>query len=239
MIDKKQVLGLVPARGASKRIPNKNLKELCGKPLIAYTIETAKKSKYLDRIITSTESEEIAAIARSYGSEVPFMRPHELAGDDITDFPVFIHALSWLKDHEDYIPDIIVQLRPTSPLRTAEHIDQAIELLHAHPEADSVRTVAQPEQTPYKMYSVASSGFLEPLIHVEGEKESFNLPGHRLPKTYKHVGYVDVMWHRTLMEKGQMTGDNIMPLILEKAYTGINSPDDFEYYTYLIENHGR
>ena len=234
MIEDKKVLGLVLARGGSKRVPKKNIKELNGKPLIGYTIDAAKESKYIDRIITSTDSEEIAEVARSFGSETPFMRPSEFADDTATDFPVFTHALSWLLENEDYKPDIVVQLRPTSPLRTTKHIDDAIELLFKHPEADSVRTVAEPEQTPYKMYSVSDDGFLKPLLRVEGEKESFNLPGQKLPKAYKHVGYVDVMWYETLMGKNQMTGDKIVPLILEEAYSGINTPDDWDHYEYLV-----
>lgn len=238
MIGEKKVLGLVLARGGSKRVPQKNIKELCGKPLIAYTIEVAKKSTYLDRVITSTDSEEIAAVARFYGSETPFLRPDELANDTATDYPAFIHALSWIKKHEDYTPDIVVQLRPTSPLRKTEHIDRAIELLYKHPEVDSVRTVTEPEQSPYKMYRIGSDGFLEPVLQIEGEKESFNLPGQKLPKAYKHVGYVDVMWYRTLMEKKQMTGDKIVPLVLEKAYSGINTLDDWGRYEYLLK-HGQ
>lgn len=238
MIGDKKVLGLVLARGGSKRIPNKNIKELNGKPLIGYTIEAAKESKYLDRIITSTDSEEIAGVARSFGSETPFMRPSEFANDTATDFPVFTHALNWLLENEGYKPDIIVQLRPTSPLRTTQHIDDGVELLNNNPEADSVRTVAEPEQSPYKMYSVGEDGFLKPLLRIEGEKESFNLPGEKLPKAYKHVGYVDVMWYRTLMEKNQMTGEHVLPLVLERAYSGINTPEDWEQYEYLLKQHG-
>lgn len=238
MIGDKKVLGLVLARGGSKRVPKKNIKELNGKPLIAYTFEAAKQSKYIDRIITSTDSEEIAAISRSCGSEVPFMRPEEFATDTATDFPVFVHALNWLKEHENYMPDIIVQLRPTSPLRRAEHIDDAVKLLSEHPEADSVRTVTEPDQSPYKMYHTNESGYLEPLLRLQGVEESFNLPQQKLPKVYKHVGYVDAMWYRTIMEKKQMTGDKVLPLILGKAYSGINSFDDFEYYEYLIKKHG-
>lgn len=238
MIGDNKVLGLVLARGGSKRIPNKNIKELNGKPLIAHTIEAAKKSKYIDRIITSTDSEEIAEVARVYGSETPFRRPSEFANDTATDFPVFTHALSWLLENENYKPDIVVQLRPTSPLRTTQHIDDAIELLKNNPNADSVRTVAEPEQSPYKMYSVREDGFLKPLLNVEGEKESFNLPGQKLPKAYKHVGYVDAMWYRTLMEKNQMTGEYVLPLILEKAYSGINTEEDWERYEYLFKKYG-
>ncbi len=234
MIKNYRVLALVLARGGSKRIPRKNIKELGGKPLIAYSIEAGKQSNYIDRIITSTDDEEIAAVAKQFGSEVPFMRPAEIANDTATDYPVFVHALEWLEKEEGWKPDIVVQLRPTSPLRTAEDVDAAIELLAEHPEVDSVRTVAEPEQSPYKMYRVNDKGLLEPLLTIPGEAESFNLPGGSLPKAYKHVGYVDVMWRTTLMEKGKMTGDAVMPLVLPHAYSGINTPEDWERYEYLV-----
>lgn len=238
MINGKEILAIIPARGGSRRIPKKNIKKLAGKPLIAYTIEEAKKSQYIDRIITSTDIEEIAQVAREYGSEVPFMRPVEFAADQATDLVVFEHSLSWLSENEDYKPDIVVQLRPTSPLRTVKEIDAAIELLLAHPEADSVRTVAEPEQSPYKMYRINNSGMLEPLLNLNEGKESFNLPGQSLPKVYKHIGYVDVIWEKTISQKHQMTGEKIVPLILKGAYSGIDTPADWELYEYLISKRG-
>lgn len=238
MIDNKQVLGVILARGGSKRIPRKNIKLLSGKPLIVYTIEAARASRYLDRVILSTDDTEIADVAKAAGCEVPFMRPAELAGDSVTDLPVVEHALQWLKENESYEPDIVVQLRPTSPLRTAAHIDDAIELLAKHPEADSVRTVTEPEQSPYKMYRIDTEGYLKPLLNVPGATESFNLLSAQLPPAYKHVGYVDAVWRRTIVEKGKMTGDNIVPLILSDAYSGINTDRDWQMYEFLIEKQG-
>ncbi|MSU73607.1 acylneuraminate cytidylyltransferase family protein [Candidatus Kaiserbacteria bacterium] len=234
MIGEKSVLALIPARGGSKRIPKKNIKELVGKPLIAYAIEEGKKSKYIDRLIVSTDDAEIAEVSKRFRAEVPFVRPAELAADAVTDYPVFVHALEWLEKNENWKPDIIVQLRPTSPLRTVVEIDAAIELLAAHPEADSVRTVAEPEQSPYKMYKIGDDGLLEPLLTIPGVPESFNLPQQKLPKAYKHVGYVDAVWRTTLMDKGKMTGTKILPLVLEHAESGINTLEDWERYEYLL-----
>jgi CMP-N-acetylneuraminic acid synthetase len=236
MIQNLNVLAVIPARGGSKRIPQKNIKELNGKPLIGYSIEEAKKSKYIDRLVTSTDDQEIADVAVKLGSEAPFLRPIDISGDSVTDYPVFVHVLEWYEKNEGYKPDIIVQLRPTSPLRVVDEIDRAIELLVEHPDADSVRTVAEPEQSPYKMYKVGEAGILEPLLKIEGIAESFNMPGQSLPKAYKHVGYVDVMWRRTLIEKKQMTGSKIIPLVLENAYSGINKQEEWEYYEFLIKN---
>lgn len=234
MIKDYSVFALVLARGGSKRLPRKNIKELAGKPLIAYAIEEGKKSKYIDRLIVSTDDAEIAEVAKRFGAEVPFVRPAELAADAVTDYPVFVHALEWLEKNENWKPNIVVQLRPTSPLRTVEHIDATIELLAAHPEADSVRTVAEPEQSPYKMYKIGDDGLLEPLLTIPGVPESFNLPQQKLPKAYKHVGYVDAAWRTTLMDKGKMTGTKILPLVLEHAESGINTLEDWERYEYLL-----
>lgn len=235
MIKELKVLGIIPARGGSKRVPRKNIKMLAGKPLLAYTIEQGEASKYIDRLVVSTDDEEIAKVSREYGAEVPFLRPAELAGDTVTDFPVFTHALEWLRDNEQHQPDIVVQLRPTHPLRKTEDIDRAIELLAEHPEADSVRTVKEPDQTPYKMYKIDEQGFLEALLPIPGVPESFNLPRQKLPKAYEHTGVADVMWYRTLIEKKQMTGSKVVPLILEHyPYSGINTPEDWEKYEYWM-----
>jgi len=234
MIKQLSVLGVVPARGGSVRLPGKNIKKLAGVPLIEYTFRATRDSKYLDRVIVVTDDDAIGMFAQEHDVDWPFREPEDLADGTKSDFDFFEYTLRWLQDNEGYRPDIIVQLRPTSPLRTAAQIDAAIELLVKNPEADSVRTVTEPEQSPYKMYGINSEGYLEPLLSVPGETESFNLPQQKLPKTYKHVGYVDVMWRRTIMEKGIMTGSHIIPLVLDGAISGINTPDDWELYEYLI-----
>ncbi len=233
MIKNFNVLAIIPARGGSKRIPGKNIKELRGKPLVAYTFEAANNSKYIDRSILSSDDNKLIEVAKSFGIDVPFVRPHELAEDLTPDFPVFLHALEWLDRNEGYRPEIIIQLRPTSPLRQTSHIDMAIELLANHPEADSVRTVTEPEQSPYKMYSM-ENGYLTPLLKVKGKKESFNLPSQQLPSAYKHIGYVDAMWRSTIVQKRQMTGDKILGLIIKDGISGINTTKDWELTEFLI-----
>ena len=156
-----KVLALIPARGGSKGIPGKNIRLLAGKPLIAHSIEQAKASKYVDRVIISTDDEKITQVAREFGAEVPFMRPAEIAQDLTPDFPAFEHCLDWLKEYEGYEPDIVVHLRPTGPLRTSKQIDDGIELLAKYPEADSVRSVNEPPKSPYKMW-VIGENFMKP-----------------------------------------------------------------------------
>ena len=121
----RQVLALIPARGGSKGIPRKNIISIAGRPLIAYTIEQAQRSQHINRVIVTTDDEEIAAVSRSFGAEVPFLRPGAFAQDLSPDIDVFRHALGWLQGHEGYAPELIVHLRPTGPVRRVELIDQA------------------------------------------------------------------------------------------------------------------
>jgi len=145
---KGDVLAIIPARANSKGIPGKNLKILSGKPLIAYSIEHAKRSKRISRFIVSTDSRKISDIASACGAEVPFVRPADLASDDAGTIPVLHHAIDWLAENEGYTPDIIVLLQPTSPIRKASDIDQAIDLVSTG-KADSVISVNSATKNPY------------------------------------------------------------------------------------------
>jgi N-acylneuraminate cytidylyltransferase len=129
--------------------------------MIAYSILQAQASRLINRVIVSTDDEEIAAVAREWGAEVPFMRPAEFAQDLSPDIEVFRHALTWLREHQSYQPEMVVHLRPTGPARQVQVIDEAIELLSGHPEADAVRSVSVALQTPYKMWRINHLGFIE------------------------------------------------------------------------------
>lgn len=209
-----EVLAVIPARGGSKTIPRKNILPFAGYPLIAYSIEAGLRSQLVDRVLVSTDDQEIAGVAEEYGADVPFLRPEKYARDDTPDFPVFKHTLEWLAEHENYQPQIVVQLRPTSPVRRTHHIDQAVLRLVKHPEADAVRTVCEPFQNPYKMWKISPEGYLEPLLSTEFD-EPYNLPRQALPDVYWQTGYVDAAWADTILRKGSMTGDRILPLVVE------------------------
>ncbi len=137
-----KVLGIITARGGSKGVPGKNLKLLAGKPLLAYTVEAARASRSLDRVILSTEDEAIVAAGRALGCEVPFLRPAELSRDNTPHLPVIQHAAEWMREQAGYRPDAVMVLQPTSPLRTAGDIDAAIALLESSG-ADSVLSVSE------------------------------------------------------------------------------------------------
>ena len=228
MIERSEILALIPARGGSKSIPGKNIKPLAGHPLIAYSIAAGLASEMVTRVIVSTDDERIAEIAKSYGAEVPFLRPQEFALDNTPDFPVFEHALTWLKENDGYVPEIVVQLRPTSPFRRVWHIDKAVWSLLEHPEADSIRTVCVPFQNPYKMWRIDEEGFMRPLVDI-GIPEAYNMPRQELPQVYWQTGYVDAAWSDTILSKKSMTGDFILPLIIDSSdWVDIDSPDDWE-----------
>ncbi len=224
-----EVLALIPARGGSKSIPRKNIVDFGGHPLIAYSIAAGLAAETVTRVIVSTDDDEIAEISRCYGAETPFLRPAEHAGDHTPDLPVFLHALSWLRDNQGYQPDIVVQLRPTSPFRKVRHIDQAVYRLIEHPEADAVRTVCVPFQNPFKMWRIRPDGFMQPLGTELGiSKEPYNQPRQALPDVYWQTGYVDAAWADTLLVKNSMTGDTILPLIIEASeWVDIDSRDDW------------
>jgi N-acylneuraminate cytidylyltransferase len=234
MVGRAEVLALVPARGGSKSIPHKNVMPFAGHPLLAYSIAAGLKARRVGRVIVSTDDAEIASIGREYGAEAPFLRPASLAQDDTPDLPVFEHALAWLESHEGYRPQIVVQLRPTSPIRPPDCVDRAVEILTAHPEADSVRGVVPSGQNPYKMWRIDGDGRMKPLLQ-DGFDEPYNMPRQALPATFWQTGHVDAVRTATILEKGSMSGDVIFPLVLDPRYTvDIDNARDLERAEWMM-----
>jgi CMP-N-acetylneuraminic acid synthetase len=233
-----EVLALIPARGGSKSIPRKNIVDFAGFPLIAYSIAAGLAAETVTRVIVSTDDEEIAAISRRYGAETPFLRPGAHSLDQTPDLPVFLHALEWLSENEDYHPEIVVQLRPTSPFRRVRHIDESVYRLIERPEADAVRTVCIPFQNPFKMWRIGPDGLMIPLgIELGIPAEPYNQPRQALPEVYWQTGYVDAAWADTILTKNSMTGDAILPLVIDPSeWIDIDSPDDWRRAERLIES---
>ena len=227
---KEKILAIIPARGGSKTVKKKNIRNLNGKPLIAYTINAAKDSGIFDKIIVSTDDVEIAEIAKQFGAEVPFIRPAAISQDETTDLPVYRHALEWLEEKEGFKPSIIAWLRPTSPLRSPEDIKGAIELLRSSGD-DWVRSVCEAEHHPYWMYSV-ENGKMHSFIRGLDLSKYFRR--QQLPPVYRLNGAVDVTWYKTIIEKqmlyqGKMSAftmphersldiDTILDFILAEEY---------------------
>jgi YrbI family 3-deoxy-D-manno-octulosonate 8-phosphate phosphatase len=219
MKSKIEVLAIIPARGGSKSIPHKNIRLFAGYPLISYSIAAGLQAKSVNRTVVSTDDEEIAQISREYGAEVPFLRPAKYSQDNSQDFPVFQHALNWLADEQNYHPDVVVQLRPTSPVRPHHCVDDAVKILLDHPHADSVRGVVMAGQNPYKMWHINPEGRLAPLIKVKGVEEAYNVPRQQLPDVYWQTGHIDAIRPKVILEKKSMSGKNIWPLVIDPLYT--------------------
>lgn len=240
MVTRPEVLAIIPARGGSKGIPRKNIRDFAGYPLIAYSIAAARQAEMVTRVIVSTDDEEIAATARAYGAETPFLRPAEFAQDNTTDLPVFQHALAWLDEHESYQPDVVVQLRPTSPIRPRGLVDDAVRSLLAHSEADSVRGVVPSGQNPHKMWRIdTQSGHMKALLEVPGIPEPYNAPRQKLPPVYWQTGHIDAIRPAAILEKNSMSGDVILPLLIDSRYTvDIDTPYDWLRYEWLVFHGG-
>jgi YrbI family 3-deoxy-D-manno-octulosonate 8-phosphate phosphatase len=231
-----QILALIPARGGSKGIPRKNIRNFAGYPLIAWSIAAAKQASCVTRLIVSTDDEEIAAVAREYGAETPFLRPAELAQDQTTDLPVFEHALDWLERNENYKPEVVIQLRPTSPIRPRDCVDNAVKILMEYVDADCVRGVVPAGQNPHKMWHFAGEEQpMQPLLRVEGISEPYNAPRQILPPVYWQTGQIDAVRVSTIMQKKSLTGDVIYPLVIDPRYTvDIDNLSDWARYEALV-----
>ena len=231
-----EILVLIPARGGSKGIPRKNMRSFAGYPLIAWSIAAGVQARTASRVIVSTDDEEIARVAREYGAETPFMRPYELAQDRTSDLPVFEHALKWLEDIESYKPDIVVQLRPTSPIRPKDCVDDAVRILIENSDADCVRGVVPAGQNPHKMWRF--NGYdkpMKPLLEVEGISEPYNAPRQILPPVYWQTGHIDVIRTSTITRKHSLTGSVVYPLVIDARYTmDIDTLADWAKYEALV-----
>jgi CMP-N,N'-diacetyllegionaminic acid synthase len=213
-----EILAVIPARGGSKGLPDKNIRLLAGHPLIAYSIKAALDTPSVSRVIVSTDSPEIAAIAKTYGAEVPFMRPEAFAQDLSTDIEVFGHALNWLWREENYRPDLVIQLRPTSPIRFVKDLETCIYKLW-HSDADSLRVVTEAFHTPFKMWKVENEHTpMEPLLEAPGIEECYNMPRQKLPKIYWQIGTLDVIRPSVILAQQSMSGSRILPFLISQEF---------------------
>lgn len=233
-----KILGVITARGGSKGIPGKNIKPLLGKPLIAYTIEAAKNSGALDRLILSTDDPAIAEIAKKYGCEVPFLRPKELAEDKTAHLPVMQHAVQWLADNETYRPDYAMILQPTSPLRQPFHIKEAVELI-LKTGADSVLSVSEiPENlSPHKAMVADKNGFLQLFNGDPVRKRTARRQD--LPQAYWSIGSIYLFKTNLIFDSVEPNfyGEKVLPYVVDKKYVvDINIPEDWEEAEKALKN---
>jgi CMP-N-acetylneuraminic acid synthetase len=225
---RQNILAVIGARSGSKGLPGKNIRPLHGKPLLAWAIEAAKRSKYITRVVLSTDSEEYAAIGRQYGAETPFLRPADLANDTAADFDWLHHATLWLKEHEGWQADLIVRLHPTSPLVRTEDIDTLIEKMMEDDSATSAYMVTKVSKHPYKMWREAGDGYIAPFISEEitGMKDAFNKPRQSFPQAFSHCNAAVIRW-KTLIEEQSMAGKKVASHYIDQV-VDIDTLQDFE-----------
>ena len=187
-----KVVCLIGARGNSKGVPKKNIHPLGGYPLIAFSIAAGRLCPSVDEVVVSTDSEAIAAVAAQYGASVPFLRPAEIAGDTSLDVEFFQHYLKYVVDQGEELPELLVFLRPTTPLREINVIEQAIETFRADAQCTGLRSMHKTHLTPFKMFR-DRDGYAEPFLTYGDDPEFFNLPRQTFPACFIPNGYVDLV----------------------------------------------
>lgn len=216
-------IGVIPARGGSKGILHKNIRDLAGKPLIAYTIEAALRSKTLGRVIVSTDDVRITEIAKSYGAEVPFLRPTELARDDTPGLLVVQHAMKYIEEDEGANLDVAVLLQPTSPLRSYRHIDEAVKKLF-ETEADSVISVCKVQHHPFSCFTLRGDR-LRPY-----SKKGINVSRRQdLPEVYAENGAVYAIRRNVLLEQNSVYGKDTRAIVMSHEES-IDIDDYFDFF---------
>lgn len=222
---KPKILAIIPARGGSKGVPRKNIRDLAGKPLIAWTIEEAKKSRYIDRLILSSEDDEIIEVAKQYGCEVPFKRPLELAQDDTPGIEPVLHAIEQCPGY-----DYVVLLQPTSPLRTVGDIDGCIEKLLSNG-GDFCVSVTEPEKSPYWMYTVSNDRMV-PLM----PQEDFVTRRQDLPKVFALNGAIYVGKSNSLIKEKSFLTEYTLGFTMNQINSvDIDTEFDLSYCEFLLK----
>ncbi len=229
-------LGLVPARGGSKGLPGKNIRLLNGQPLIAYSIKALKKSRFVDRVVITTDDQKIAEIAKRYGAEAPFLRPAELAEDGTPMPPVIFHALEWLEKNENYCPEYVFMVQPTSPFVLTEQIDALFKLIRDK-KADSGITIIEAPRPfhPYHVRHLTADGFLEfdnPELHYKHPTRQSD------PKRYAFASVYCFRRDLFLKEKKIEVGKRVGLPIESWTAHDINDAFDWEVAEVLIKKYG-
>ena len=226
-----KIIAVIPARIGSKGIPKKNIQLIGKKPLIQYSIESAKKSKVFDKILVSTDSKQIAKVAKSLGAEVPFIRPKRISGSYASVKDVIKHTVNFLAKNQSYFPDIITILQPTSPFRDIKIIKKSISSLQKT-KATSVITVSELKKHPYKSFSY-NKNFLKPFKKDFEKYES----RQKIPKLFYHTGSVYSIWTKNLKKYNSIFGPRIKP-IKTSGILNIDIDDsyDLEMARLLIRN---
>ncbi|MCX5698514.1 MAG: acylneuraminate cytidylyltransferase family protein [Candidatus Omnitrophica bacterium] len=228
------IYGIIPARSGSKGVPGKNIKLLGGYPLIAYTIAAVKMTKNISRTIVSTDSMEIASIAKKYGAEAPFLRPVEFSGDNSVDIDFVLHAINWFQQNENKVPDYLVHLRPTTPLRNPVIIDQAIKEIKGQAEATSLRSGHPAAESPFKWFLRDDQGYFKDLLSGYSNDQT-NAPRQSFSTVYIPDGYVDVLKISFIRDSHSLHGNKMIGFI-SPVCTEVDTIEDFKFLEYELKN---
>jgi N-acylneuraminate cytidylyltransferase len=224
------VFALVTARSGSKGIPDKNLKQIGNHSLLEWSIKSALKSSQVTKVFLSTDSAEYSKLGESFGAVVPFLRPAELASDTAVDLDVFKHFLTEIKE----LPQAIVHIRPTTPLRNPEIINDAvIKFIELKNEITSLRSVHEMSESAYKTFEVSDQGLLKPIASI-ADGDNANLPRQAFPKTYQANGYVDVLNPEFILKEHKLHGDKIFAFETP-VVTEVDSLTDLEYLNWEVQ----
>lgn len=227
----KEVLALIPARSGSKGVKDKNIKLLGGKPVINWSIEACLKSKKIDRVIVSTDSKEYAEIALKAGAEVPFLRPVEISKDNSGDKEFIVHALNFLKEHNE-LPELIAHIRPSTPIRNPDIIDKAIEVFMDSDNATALRSVHKMSESSYKNFEITSDDYLIPL-GAKYTNDISNNPRQSFPPTYTANGYIDILSTKFITNFDLIHGEKVIPFMTPLTLE-IDTEEDFMMLEHVI-----
>jgi len=226
-----KVIALIPARSGSKGVPNKNIRELGGHSVMEWSVAACLRSKYIERTIVSTDSEDYAELAKILGAEAPFIRPAEISTDRSADVEFILHALNWLENNGE-LPVYVVHIRPTTPFRDPRLIDQAIDMFTSS-QATALRSVHPMAESAYKTFEIAPAGQLKRVGADSTELDAANNARQQFPYTYIANGYVDVLSVEFIRKTGLIHGNHVMPFITP-VVDEIDVPEDFHRLEYQL-----
>ena len=229
----RRCVAVIPARSGSKGVLDKNIRLLAGFPVIAYSIQAAKKCKLIDEVYVSTDSQQYAEIARGFGATVPFLRPAKLAADNSPDIDFVKHFLQWYLQQNNQLPTLLIHLRPTTPVRDPVLIDTAIALaVEQQSSISSLRSVHLMPESAYKCFESVNS-MLKPLFNNTASLDRLNLPRQQFPDTFHANGYVDILLPELVMQNNKLHGDKIYAFKTELTHE-IDTEDEFKYLEYQL-----
>jgi len=222
------IVVLIPARSGSKGLKNKNILKLKGVPLIAHSINFAKKISNVKKVFVSTDSKKIKTISKKYNAEVPFLRPKKYSKDNSKDLDVFKHFLKWYRKNNKNEIDLIIHLRPTTPFRSLHLVNKAIGLIIKNKNYDSLRCFKESDFSPYKMW-IKFHNLAKPLFY-HNKKELHSMARQQLPQTYNHIGIIDILRPKRTIDKNSMVGKKTFCFLVKdlKNYVDIDNKTDLK-----------